>query len=209
MIIDDLIALSMREIQAIADGEIPTASELDLAVKRFNTYIKSLYNDTVFICCQDTGVVTTVSGQKEYPTDPGTYRVRHFSDDRINILSTKGRDQYKFPNDDGRIDAYIDYTQSPPVIEFIIAPDQDGLVYEYRRDMLLDDVALGDDIELTDNALEMLILGLAYKLCSSYGVDKVKREEVLNDYRAELIKYKQAQTVRVGNEIVRPNIVMV
>ena len=209
MIIDELVELSMREIQVIADGEAPTQSELNLGITRFNTFISSLQNDNIFICCQDEQEIVTVAGQRDYPTAEGTKRVRHFMDDRINVLSTKGFDQYKIPNDDGRIDVYVDYNTNPPVIKFATAQDVDGLVYRYRRDKLLEKVVTGDPLELEDNALEMLILGLAYKLCSSYGVDQVKRAEVLNDLSTETMRFKQAQTIRVGNEIVKPNIIMV
>jgi len=209
MLVDDLITLSMREIQVIADGEVPTQSEFDLAVKRFNTYLASLSNDMIFIYRQDVQEISTIAGTPDYITEDETYRVRHFLDDDINVLSTKDYDQYLVPNDNGRTDVYIDYGTDPPTIKFVHAPDVDGKIYKYRRDAYIGEFALGEEVTLTNNAVEFLILGLAFKLCSTYGVSDSKKASIKQDYNIELMKYKQAQTVRNGTEIVKPNIVIV
>jgi len=208
MTIDDLITLSMREIQAIADGETPTPTEFDLALKRFNTLVSSLSNDLVVICCRDTGSIDLVAGQASYPTEADTFRVVHFDDRQINVLSTKDYDQYYQPSVQGRVDVYVDYTTNPPTIEYMTPPTEVREV-TYRRDVLAQDLVLGEEIKYTNNAREFLILGLAYKLCPAYGVDPQTRASVEQDYLLELRKYKQAQTVRVGDEIVTPNITIV
>ena len=202
MTVEELTKLAMQEMQVIAANVTPSSAEYELGLKRLNTLITSLQNDMVFLKYQDTAEITTVIGQTEYPTKIYTYRVRGFSDSDVNILSRRGYDQFT-TNYNERTNVFIEYNYNPPIIQFAEAPTE-ATTFEYRRDVLLPDMVSGQEMTLRNNANEMLILGLAYKLCPAYGVEVSRRADIKADYMEELNKYRQAQTFRVGDEIVAP-----
>ena len=209
MTVEELIKLSMQEMQVIDARTDPDSVEYALGVKRLNTLIASLQNDMVFLTYQDTQSITTVANTATYSAAANTHHIRYFSDRDVNVLSRKDADQYEDSDYvSGRINVFVEYNTTPPTIEFMIAPTDSGDVYEYRRDVLLTDLTQSDDISLSNEALEMLILGLAYKLCPAFGVEVARRESIKADYLMELNKYRQAQTFRVGTEIVAPNMVV-
>lgn len=203
MTVEELTKLAMQEMQVIAAGVDPTSDEYELGLKRFNTLVTSLQNDMVFLVYQDVAYILTVSGRREYPTKIYTHRVRGFNDRNINMLSRRGYDQYNNSGSTGRTDVFIEYNYDVPIIQFPIEPAPDKK-YFYRRDVVLADLVNGQEIPLHNPAIEMLILGLAYKLCPAYGVEVSRRDSIKTDYMEELNKYRQAQTTRIGDEIVAP-----
>lgn len=202
MIVEDLVKLSMQEMQVIAAGVSPTKEEEDIGIKRLNSLITSLQNDMVFLTYQDVAEITTLDGVSDYPTKIDTYRVRGFDDTRVNILSRKDFDQYRHGGT-GRIDVFIEYNYNPPLVRFT-EPQEADTKYKYRRDVMALDILSGQNIPFRKNAIELLILGLAYKLCPAYGVEVSRRDSIKVDYMEELNKYRQAQTSRIGDEIVAP-----
>ena len=205
MTVEELTKLSMLEMQVTDPRNTPTVAEYAMGLQRLNTLISSLQNDMVFLAYQDVQSITTVAGREEYVSEIGTYRIRGFADDKVNILSRRGYDQFKpVQVDGGRVDVYVEYNYNPPIIQFASTPEVDGTEYSYRRDVMVTNLVPGQSLPLKDNAIEMLILGLAYKLCPSFGVEVSRRADIQTDYNMELNKYRQAQTVRVGDEIVKP-----
>lgn len=210
MTVEELTKLAMLEMQVIDPRKTPTTSEYSFGLQRLNTLIASLQNDMVFLAYQDVKSIETVSGTSTYATSTNTYRVRGFSDDDVNIISRREYDQYTASSTvKDRIDIFIEYNVNPPTINFASAPTTSGTTYYYRRDALVTDLTTGDSVSLKNNALEMLILGLAYKLCPAYGVEVSRRDSIKKDYLEELNKYRQAQTFRVGDEIVKPTAIEV
>ena len=209
MTVNELVELAMKEIEVLADGESPTTTETNLGIKRFNTLVSSLRNDLVFLTYQDTQELITVAGVKDYQTAANTHKVLWFDDTKVNVLSRKDYDQWTDNDNDGRIDLFVEYNTNPPTIKFCVAPTESGNVYTYRRNTIPNDLVTGDEINLNNDALEMLILGLAFKLTGSYGVQQGRKLEVKSDYLEELNRYRQSQTFRTGGEIVTPQITIV
>jgi len=204
MTVEELIKLSMQEMQVIDFRETPTPEEYELGIKRLNTLIASLQNDMIFLTYQDTQEITTVAGQDEYVSAINTHKIRHFSDSTVNVISRKGSDQFRPSDDNGRVNIFVEYNYNPPIIKFAVAPTVTGTVFQYRRDKLLFDIVSGQKLPLRNNAIEMLILGLAYKLCPSFGVEVARRDSMNQDFQFELNKYRSAQTFRTGDEVVAP-----
>lgn len=209
MTINELIELAMREIGVLADGDSATTSELDLGLRRYNTLVSSLRNDLIFLTYQSTAELVTVAGVSDYVTAANTYKVRWFDDPQVNVISRKSFDQWSDNDENDRTNLFVEYNTNPPTIRFCTTPTESGVMYTYRRDTIPDDLVLGDEINLNHNAFEMLIFGLAYKLTGTYGVVQGRKMEVKADYMEEMNKYRQAQTFRVGDEIVSPNITIV
>ena len=207
MTVEEITTLAMQEMGKLPTGTTPTTAEYATGLTRLNTLIASLQNDNIFLALQDVKTITTVADQTEYVTAINTLRVRGFSDSDINIVSRK---EYDFGEDDAsdRINIFIEYNYDPPIIQFMEAPAESGTVYSYRRDKLVTELVSGQEPTLLRNAYEMLILGLAYKLCPGYGVSPQKRAEIKQDYITELSSYKVSQSRRYGDEVVAPNFVV-
>lgn len=205
MTVEELTKLAMLEMQVIDPRNTPTTEEYALGLQRMNTLIASLQNDMVFLAYQDVQSIVTVADQAEYVTKINTYRVRGFADEGVNVLGRRGYDQYSSTSPvSNRIDVFVEYNYNPPIIQFASAPSEGGTEYFYRRDVLITDMVSGESLTLKNNAIEMLILGLAYKLCPGFGVEVARRDAIKQDFNEELNKYRQAQTTRVGDEIVKP-----
>ena len=208
MTVEEITTLAMQEMGKLPTGTTPTTAEYATGLTRLNTLIASLQNDNIFLALQDVKTITTVADQAEYVTAIDTLRVRGFSDSDINVVSRK---EYDFGEDDAnadRINIFIEYNYNPPIIQFMDAPTEAGTVYSYRRDKLVTELVSGQEPTLLRNAYEMLILGLAYKLCPGYGVAPQKRVEIKQDYLNELNSYRVSQSRRYGDEIVAPNFVV-
>lgn len=202
MTVEDIIKLAMQEMGVIPAGVTPTTEEYALGLKRLNTLIPSLQNDNVFLMLQDTQSITTVAGQTEYVSKIGTYKIRGFADKDVNIISRDEYDQYT-NNTNGKTNVFIEYNYNPPIIQFADVPT-DVVEYTYRRDKLMTALVSGQEPVFRDNVLEMIVLGLAYKLCPAYVVDQQRRSAIKSDYMEELHKYKVSQSRRIGDEIVAP-----
>ncbi len=209
MTVEELTKLAMQEMQVIDPRTTPTSEEYELGLNRLNTLVASLQNDMVFLAYQDTKELITVANQTDYTTAVDTYRVRHFDDYQINVLGRKDFDQFTTANDNGRTNVFVEYNYNPPIIQFAIAPTDSGDVYTYRRDVLVTEMVAGQDVSLKRNAIEMLILGLAFKLCPAFGVEVARREAIKRDYMEEMNKYRQAQTFRSGDEVMAPRAIEV
>lgn len=202
MTVEDITKLAMQEMGVIAAGVTPTSAEYALGLKRLNIMIPALQNDNVFLALQDVQSITTVVGEKEYVSKVGTFKIRGFADDEVNILSRKDYDQYE-NGVTGRTDVFIEYNYDPPIIQFVEEPTEIN-EFLYRRDKLMTDLVSGQEPVFRKNALEMIILGLAYRLCPAYVVPSQKRAEIKADFFEAESKYKVSQSRRIGDEIVAP-----
>ena len=102
----------------------------------------------------------------------------------------------------------VDYTVSPPVIKFRTAPSKDGIIIKYMREVFIKELQPLEELNFTQNAYEMLILGLAYKLKNIFNAPPDIVASVARDYQEEKMKFKATQTQRSGREIVAPSFVL-
>jgi hypothetical protein len=207
MTVEEITKLAMQELQVLAEGQDPSSNEESLGLARLNTLIGSLQNEDITLQVLEEAEITTVNGTAEYPTDPDTVRVHYFHDSFINVLDSKSFDQLTY-HVDGRTTVKVDYSVSPPVIVFKIAPVKDGLVYKYMREVYVRELLPTEELNFTRNAYEMLILGLAYKLKNVFNAPPDLVASIAGEFRDEKMKFKATQRQRGGREIVAPNFVL-
>ena len=207
MTVEEITKLAMQELQVLAEGQDPSSNEESLGLARLNSLIGSLQNEDITLKVFEEAEFTTIATVYEYPTDPDTVRVHYFHDGSINVLDSKTFDQMKY-DINGRTTMMVDYTVSPPVIKFRTAPSESGIVIKYMREVFIKELQPLDELNFTQNAYEMLILGLAYKLKNVFNAPQDVIATIANDYRDEKMKFKATQTQRGGREIVAPSFVL-
>jgi hypothetical protein len=207
MTVEEITKLAMQELQVLAEGQDPSSNEESLGLARLNSLIGSLQNEDITLKVLEEAELTTIATVAEYTTDPDTVRVHYFHDSSINVLDSKSFDQMKY-HVDGRITVMVDYTVSPPVIKFRTAPSENGIVIKYMREVFIKELLPLEELNFSQNAYEMLILGLAYKLKNVFNAPPDIVATVSNDYQGEKAKFKATQTQRGGREIVAPSFVL-
>lgn len=203
----DIIEYALLEINAISLGETIDAEVLEKSVYRFNTLVFSLVNEKVPLHAIDTQTITGVLDTSNYATLAHTTRVLSFDDADLNVITGEDYDKLLAGPNNGESYVYIDYGNSPPTLKFINGPEVDSVV-TYRRERSPMAITASDSTTYPLEAIEMLILGLAWKLAPSYKVPAQKRMEVQADYEDAKRMYMHKQTQREGDEIVVPSFVV-
>lgn len=205
--LDGIIYHALLELNAISEGDEVLGRTLEDSVYRFNSLILALTTEVPSLHAIDTQSFYTEAGKSDYDTAVGTKRVLHFADEDINVLSAIGYDK-GVTTDDGKTNVFVDHGTSPPKVRFVKTPEEAGVTITYRRERLPNVMTSSDMPEYPLEAVEMLILGLAWKLAPSYGVDPQRRSELKQDYESAKTFYNTLQTYRNGDEIIRPNFVV-
>jgi hypothetical protein len=207
MTVEGIIKLAMQELQVLAEGEDPSVEEEEVGLTRLNSLVASLENEDISLRFFGEAELITVSGTSVYFSEIYTSRVLYFQDPKINVVDNKTFLQRQ-ERIRGRQMVTIDYSTIPPSIKFDIAHEVDGEVIKYGVEKHFKQFQPLEDLEYIQNANEMLILGLAYKLKNVFNAPPDLVETIYRDFREEKAKFKFTQTERSGREIVAPSFVV-
>ncbi len=210
--VQEMIDLSLVDLDVLPIGESPTAAETADAIKRLNLLLRSLENDGIHLWKVDSQTIDTTASDGAYDLATGTNKLLHAyitdssnNDTPLNILTIDQYDSIVDKTVEGvPTDVCVVYNSDPPNILLYPLPDA---VYTitYRRTKQCDSVTAGTEtFDVSDTALPMIHRGLVSALATSYKIPIDERMILLQEFIAEKVKYLSQNTERRGNEIVKP-----
>jgi hypothetical protein len=184
----DLIADSFKVVGVLADGEVPSATQLTDGFNSLKRMLASWSTEELLVFFETREVFPLVGGQSSYTLGPtGNFNtVRPIKIERAGLVLTNVTPNVEVPitilNQDQRADIVVkDITSSMPstiysqgtfpldTIIFYPVPSVAHSVALYSQKPLTQIATLNDVVSLPEGYEEAIIYNLAFRHCPAYG----------------------------------------